>query len=324
MNPKISVIVPVYKAEKYLRRCVESILAQTFTNLEVLLIDDGSPDKSNKICDEFAQVDNRVRVFHTENRGVTMARKLGVEHSIGEWVTFVDSDDYLYEYAFETLIAHTKNVDMVSSCIEDKQKIWYQKKEGRLNREELILSLIYGETYGALHAALFHRKLFSKETFSCPSDIKIGEDVLMKLQLAKRTKMSININVPVYFYYTNEESVMQSQTRSILYYLRYNKLRNSIIDHNLVECLINRDFVEYLRAFYNRNIPFRKEYYNALINVIKDKKYNNVIPSLSKYQLFLYKMSHISFLAITYKHVVYYLNYILKRLLHQNFFVILD
>lgn len=96
-SPKISVIVPVYKVEKYLRRCVDSILAQTYTDFELLLIDDGSPDSSGKICDEYAALDPRVRVFHKPNGGVSSARNLGLDNAHGEWVVFVDSDDWLTE-----------------------------------------------------------------------------------------------------------------------------------------------------------------------------------------------------------------------------------
>lgn len=94
-NPQISVIVPVYNAEKYLHRCIDSILAQTFTDFELLLIDDGSKDKSGAICDEYAVKDNRVRVFHKENGGVSSARNLGLENARGEWVAFCDSDDFV-------------------------------------------------------------------------------------------------------------------------------------------------------------------------------------------------------------------------------------
>lgn len=95
MTPKISVIVPVYKAEAYLHRCVDSLLAQTFQDFEILLVDDGSPDKSGEICDEYARKDSRVRVFHKENGGVSSARNLGIENSNAEWVCFVDSDDWV-------------------------------------------------------------------------------------------------------------------------------------------------------------------------------------------------------------------------------------
>lgn len=98
----ISVIVPVYNVEKYLRRCIDSILAQTFTDFELLLIDDGSTDDSGNICDEYAKKDTRVRIFHRENGGVSSARNLGLDNAKGGWITFVDADDYLYDGAFPT------------------------------------------------------------------------------------------------------------------------------------------------------------------------------------------------------------------------------
>ena len=91
----ISIIIPVYKAEKYLHRCVDSILAQTFTDFELLLVDDGSPDSSGTICDRYAAADPRVHVFHKPNGGVSSARNLGIDNARGEWITFVDADDFI-------------------------------------------------------------------------------------------------------------------------------------------------------------------------------------------------------------------------------------
>ena len=100
-NPKLSVIVPVYKVEKYLVRCIDSILAQTFVDFELLLIDDGSPDKSGDICDEYACKDTRIRVFHKENGGVSSARNLGLENVRGNILTFIDADDWIDVDCFE-------------------------------------------------------------------------------------------------------------------------------------------------------------------------------------------------------------------------------
>ena len=94
---KISIIVPVYNTEKYLRCCIDSILVQTFADFELLLINDGSTDSSGTICEEYALEDRRVRVFHKENGGVSSARNVGLDNARGEWITFVDSDDYIEE-----------------------------------------------------------------------------------------------------------------------------------------------------------------------------------------------------------------------------------
>ena len=110
--PKISIIIPVYKAENYLHRCVDSILAQTFTDFEILLVDDGSPDKSGMICDEYATIDNRVRVVHKENGGVSSARNVGLDLAIGEYIWFVDSDDWIESNALEILLKGGSNTDV--------------------------------------------------------------------------------------------------------------------------------------------------------------------------------------------------------------------
>ena len=109
--PTISVIVPVYKVEPYLRRCVDSILAQTYTDFELILVDDGSPDNCGAICDEYAEKDSRVRVIHQENRGVSAARNLGVREALGKYIAFVDSDDAIHPQMYELLVPVLDNTD---------------------------------------------------------------------------------------------------------------------------------------------------------------------------------------------------------------------
>ena len=106
MSERISVIVPVYKVEPYLRRCVDSILAQTYTNLEVILVDDGSPDSCGAICDEYAAKDNRVRVIHKHNGGLSDARNAGLNIATGDWLSFIDSDDWIEPGMYEKLLAN--------------------------------------------------------------------------------------------------------------------------------------------------------------------------------------------------------------------------
>lgn len=115
--PTISVIVPVYNTEKYLHRCIDSILTQTFTDFELLLIDDGSADNSGAICDEYASMDFRVRVFHKENGGASSARNLGLDFATGKWVTFCDSDDWVDASWLMNYIQHMDNCDLVEQGI---------------------------------------------------------------------------------------------------------------------------------------------------------------------------------------------------------------
>ena len=156
MKIMISVIVPVYNTEKYLHRCVDSILAQTFTDFELLLIDDGSTDKSGAICDEYAQKDSRVRVFHKENGGVSSARNVGLKNGRGEWISFVDSDDWVKKNFLDKLIVNSENVDL--GCvgfiqIEDKLKYRNVDYEGsasegfRIFFENRILGFLWNKLF---------------------------------------------------------------------------------------------------------------------------------------------------------------------------------
>ena len=121
----ISIIVPIYKAEKYIHRCIDSILAQSHTDFELLLIDDGSPDNCGAICDEYAAKDSRVRVFHKENGGVSSARNLGLDHAQGEWITFVDIDDYVHPDFLASLYAqHDADLIVGSFQMVNSKEEW--------------------------------------------------------------------------------------------------------------------------------------------------------------------------------------------------------
>lgn len=114
MNPLVSIIVPVYNVERRLRKCIDSILKQTYSNWELLLIDDGSSDASGRICDLYSSKDDRIIVFHQKNGGVSSARNVGIDNASGEWVTFIDSDDWVKSTHLECFINNSDDVDMVS------------------------------------------------------------------------------------------------------------------------------------------------------------------------------------------------------------------
>ena len=148
--PKISVIVAVYKAEAYLHRCVDSLLAQTFQNFEILLVDDGSPDNSGKICDDYAKQDARIRVFHKENGGVSSARQCGIDHAKGEYTTHVDPDDWVEPTMLEDLYrkANEEDADMVLSdfYLEYRDNIKYEKRQpSSLKIKNILLLLLEGK-----------------------------------------------------------------------------------------------------------------------------------------------------------------------------------
>ena len=123
----ISIIVPIYKAEVFLPRCIDSVIAQTYTNWDLLLVDDGSPDKSGKICEEYSRKDARIKVYHKQNGGVSSARNYGLDKARGEWVSFLDADDYILPSFLDNLINNNKGFELICSGymgFGDSKKEW--------------------------------------------------------------------------------------------------------------------------------------------------------------------------------------------------------
>ena len=116
IQPKISIIVPVYKVEPYLGTCLESVLSQTYQNLEIILVDDGSPDQCGTICDQYALKDNRIRVIHQENQGLSGARNSGIDLVTGEYITFIDSDDFIDICMIELMVEQLDDMTDIVAC----------------------------------------------------------------------------------------------------------------------------------------------------------------------------------------------------------------
>lgn len=181
MNPQISVIVPVYKVENYLHRCIDSILVQSFTDFELLLIDDGSPDNCGKICDEYAAKDGRVRVFHKPNGGVSSARNLGLDNAKGEWVAFIDSDDYVAVDYLEELVSFERKTGSelvtISTKIDDTNKSLTLSN----NQFSLLFSKYKFINFCPPWGKLFVRELISKQNLRFNTQVHLGEDVMFVL-----------------------------------------------------------------------------------------------------------------------------------------------
>lgn len=211
MTPQISIIVPVYNVEKYLHQCINSILTQTFQNFELLLIDDGSPDKSGKICDEYAKTDNRIRVFHKENGGVTSARKYGIEKSYGEWIMLVDSDDYIENNSLELLLSYSCKTD--SELIighyryvdEDYKTIEIKKNHSEGNTPtDVLKAVLKNQCTGSLCSRLIRKELFNNIYYP-PRDINMGEDIICGIQLISNAR-KITICPDVIYNYLQQKT----------------------------------------------------------------------------------------------------------------------
>lgn len=203
----IGVIVPVYRTEKYLAECIDSILAQTYTRFRLVLVDDGSPDNAGRICDEYAKKDTRITVIHQQNAGATRARARGVEEASDcEFITFVDSDD-----SIATNYLH----DLHNGISDDVDIVTNEKNihASSLQKEKYLEHLFIGGVDTGPCSKLFRCRLFNSHTFDIPRTIVVGEDALMDIRLtfASDKKSVAIINTPgIYCYRKNESSIMHT------------------------------------------------------------------------------------------------------------------
>ncbi len=199
-NKKISVIVPVYNVEKYLSRCIDSVLQQTYKNFELILIDDGSTDNSSKICDIYAKADDRIKVLHKKNEGVSVARNIGIDIAQGECIFFVDSDDWVSENClhFLTSAMERNPVQLVAGSFQYRsikckshvlpETFW------ALNKNDNILNL------SCVWNQLFLSKIIKENNLKFPLGMKYGEDTLFHREYLKHCEMIYTISDIGYYY----------------------------------------------------------------------------------------------------------------------------
>lgn len=213
-NELISIIIPIYGVEKYIDKCILSVINQTYKNLEIILIDDGSPDNCPAICDQYAQKDSRIKVIHKINGGLSSARNAGLEIITGEYVSFIDSDDYILPDFIEILL---------NSCIENQVRVsmcgrirvikntmlpmFTLSSPQKWTSKEVIEKLLKWENLdGAAWDKLYHKSLFKKRRFTLDrqsEDIPIVADILIEVESI------IHVGYAMYFYRQQENSITQ-------------------------------------------------------------------------------------------------------------------
>ncbi len=205
-KPVISVIIPVYKTEKYLDRCVKSVVNQTYKNLEIILVDDGSPDNCPAMCDSWAKQDKRIRVLHLENGGAANARNMAMKQVKGEFIAFVDSDDYLEPDIYEILLSLMKesNAD-IAICdfqINDEQR-GVCKKRVIDSKSALKLVVTGNYKFGVLWNKLYKMSIIKDVAIP---NLKLSEDLLFNYFVMKKANCISEISLKLYHYFQNSES----------------------------------------------------------------------------------------------------------------------
>lgn len=216
----ISIIVPVFKVEKYLPKCIDSILKQSYQDIEILLIDDGSPDLSGKICDEYGAKDKRIKVFHIDNIGLSGARNYGLKHAEGEYIGFVDSDDWIDPDMYENLIAVAaiSNADIVECGFYDEypsksiKKKWHPEIKS-YTRVEAVKAHLYGEINSLFMTKLWKRCCFQKISF--PTG-RVFEDTLIMYRILDKTNLVIGLDKVLYHHTIRKNSISHDDSLEVL------------------------------------------------------------------------------------------------------------
>ena len=201
--PKFSIIVPVYNAEKYLPKCVDSLLAQSVDNFELLLVNDGSKDGSLALCREYAAKDSRVKVYDKPNGGVSSARNYGLDNAQGEYIMFVDSDDWLSDDALAVCLPYIPEYDIVrfSATAVSDTRIRRYKLGKSSDKNRVMADIVARKTIVACYCGVYRRTLFVEHNIRFDSNIIIGEDWLVTAQLVKHCRnIKLLHNAYCYFY----------------------------------------------------------------------------------------------------------------------------
>jgi glycosyltransferase involved in cell wall biosynthesis len=306
-SPLISVIIPVYNVELYLKQCIDSVINQTYKNLEIILVDDGSPDNCPQICDDYAKQVNRIVVIHQKNQGLSAARNTGLDVCKGDFIYFLDSDDFIRENAIENLMnALTENPDCAiaisyfTAYENQMEKIyrsdWLFDKPRLIKSQEFANRLVLEKSNHAACAKLYKKEIFEKIRFQMG---KKNEDSLLNVDLVpiiEQYKYSC-IEIPdySYFYRIREEGICRNLNEIFDFHIIENldyaimKFQNR---EELVAALINKKFMitaSLLERVYENGINVNL--YSKCINIIKGIKNNDVKKTVPKkvyfYFLFL-------------------------------------
>lgn len=218
-EPLISVIVPVYNVEKYLPKCIRSVVDQTYKNLEIILVDDGSVDSSSTICDDLAKTDKRITVIHKKNGGLSSARNAGLNVCKGSYIGFVDSDDYIepdmYESLMNTVGCNKRTIALTGIAVEDESGIVLHQDNLNMldeSKEKYIESLLLHKGDVAAWSKLFHKDIIGNTRFD---ESKLNEDLLFIFEIEKNFDTLVFTNKIGYHYICHQGSTSRSFGKAI-------------------------------------------------------------------------------------------------------------
>ena len=304
----VSIIIPVYNVEDYLKRCVDSIIGQTYKNIEIILIDDGSTDKSGNICDDYLKADKRIKVIHKKNGGLSDARNFGLNISQGDYVCFVDSDDFVSELYVEKLLENSLRTGAdVCACnfyyIDEFNKKWIkaEKQEKIYKSDEAIKDIftVKQNTEVMVWNKIYKKELFDKNDIKFPVG-KIHEDNFTTYKIYDKANYVSLINDKLYYYYQRSDSIMgkafNKKRFDILialkeikkYFSKDNRLQKEV---QCNELLINISLLNnMIKANYSKKMQLKIK--NSIVQEKKSYLKNNLIPFSKKIMIMILSINY--------------------------------
>ena len=295
-NPLISVIIPVYRVEKYLDECVQSVVSQTYTNLEIILVDDGSPDNCPQMCDEWAKKDKRIKVIHKKNGGASAARNAGLDIANGEYIGFVDSDDFIGKCMYETLLHSMQKKECLISCcytvrtyengdINDNEIP--RKEEKKYTKIEVLSAFFQGnDISSSMCDKLFAHNLWQSIRFP---EKETNEEYAIWIPLIQKANSIVHVGEQFYYYRGTAGSVTHSTWKTdasiVLKHLR--EMKEQLYQYNL-EKVIWEFRLFSARSAYNTALHLDKNF--ERINAMAKKNHKEYIRIMRKY-FWIYQMS---------------------------------
>lgn len=298
---KISVIIPIYNSSNYLHQCIDSVLEQNYVDFEVLLINDGSTDNSGNICDEYAEKDSRIRVFHKKNGGVSSARNLGLDNAKGVWITFIDSDDYIEQNFFDSINTITPTVDIIFTGIDkydDEQRISSLRFENKtLTIEEFFENYFLFPHFAGPVGKFFKKQIIEQYHIRFDERLQNGEDGLFNFHYLVKIQYLTFESTPIYIYENRDNSLSKREIsvedaellyQSLLQVMENNGFKEEIISRNL-SYVISIFFFAILKSKYDFKIKstmitnLSNRFKSRVIRHLQGSQYTRFLGFLVKY-----------------------------------------
>lgn len=337
--PKVSIIVPIYNVEKYLNRCIQSLLGQTLKEIEIILVDDGSPDKCPSMCEEYAKVDSRIKVIHKQNEGLGLARNSGLEIATGEYVAFVDSDDYVEKTMFATLYttASKKDLDVIY-CGFYKQNIDGTFKRisecetyteyNKINIQRLIPDFIASEPYCkneykhdmSVWHSIYKNKIIKNNHLQFVSErIYSSEDIPFQIDFLKRAEKIAFIPDNFYYYCYNNTSLTKKVNKERFQLIKstYELISEKVKEEDFEGLRAKRLFIgnvrTYIRKVVNSHIT-ECEKVSIIQELLNDKIWNEIRTLYRPSYLPIHRRIMLAFIYSKNTYLVYYFTKILNKI----------